>query len=98
VFYIKSTCFNTSTTYVIYITLHNSCVLLLDSLLRGAFVCGSTSAQARLRAKLKHISQRSAIIKTNQDSFSTGEGSRKKCMRVSCLSFYSDSSRLSPIL
>lgn len=31
------------------------------------------SAQARIRAKFKHISQRSAKTKTNQDSFSNGE-------------------------
>ena len=32
-----------------------------------------TSAQASIRAKLKHISQRSAKIETNQDSLSNGE-------------------------
>ena len=32
-----------------------------------------TSARVRIRAKLKHISQRSAIIETNQDSLSNGE-------------------------
>ena len=37
------------------------------SLLKG------TSARVRIRAKLKHISQRSAIIETNQDSLSNGE-------------------------
>ena len=31
------------------------------------------SAQARLRAKLKHISQRSVKKETNQDSLSNGE-------------------------
>ncbi len=36
-----------------------------------------TSARVRIRAKLKHISQRSAIIETNQDSLSNGEWSGK---------------------
>ena len=33
----------------------------------------STSAQASIRAKLKHISQRSETTETNQDSLSNGE-------------------------
>ncbi|MCP4252836.1 MAG: hypothetical protein GY775_05410 [Candidatus Scalindua sp.] len=37
----------------------------------------STSAQASIRAKLKHISQRSETIETNQDSLSSGERSGK---------------------
>jgi len=36
-----------------------------------------SSAQTRLRAKFKHISQRSAKTKTNQDSLSNGEWSGK---------------------
>ena len=32
-----------------------------------------SSAQASIRAKLKHISQRSEKIETNQDSLSNGE-------------------------
>ena len=43
----------------------------------------------RIRAKLKHISRRSAIIETNQDSLSNGEWSGKQCLRhvklVSCV-------------
>ena len=35
----------------------------------------STSAQASIRAKLKHISQRSETKETNQDSLSSGERS-----------------------
>ena len=37
-----------------------------------------TSARVRIRAKLKHISQRSAIIETNQDSLSNGEWSGRQ--------------------
>jgi len=37
-----------------------------------------TSARVRIRAKLKHISQRSATIETNQDSLSNGEWSGRQ--------------------
>jgi len=40
------------------------------------------STQARIRAKFKHISQRSAKTKTNQDSFSNGEWSGKDWKRI----------------
>jgi hypothetical protein len=36
-----------------------------------------TSARVSIRAKLKHINQRSLIIKTNQDSLSNGEWTGK---------------------
>ena len=46
----------------------------------------STSAQASIRAKLKHISQRSEIKETNQDSLSSGERSGNyQCIVLSFL-------------
>lgn len=45
----------------------------------NAFMC--TSAWTRTRAKLKHISQRRVIAKTNQDSLSNGEWSGKQYIR-----------------